>query len=89
MPSWTSVPGACSPATRPMRTGSTHPTPAPGAERAGASIREAPQNFATGDRFASIRDPFGIRWTVMTRVEDVSAEERDRRLSEWADQNVH
>jgi PhnB protein len=58
------------------------------AENAGATVREAPQDFATGDRFASIRDPFGIRWTVMTRVEDVSAEERDRRLSEWAAQNV-
>lgn len=58
------------------------------AEKAGATIREAPQDFATGDRFASIRDPFGIRWTVMTRVEDISAEERDRRLSQWAAQNV-
>lgn len=58
------------------------------AESAGATIREAPQNFATGDRFASIRDPFGIRWTVMTRVEEVSAEERDRRLDEWAAQNA-
>lgn len=43
------------------------------AAEAGAAVREAPQDFATGDRFASIRDPFGIRWTVMTRVEDVSA----------------
>lgn len=59
------------------------------AEKAGATVREAPQDFATGDRFASIRDPFGIRWTVMTRVEDVSAEERDRRLSEWAEANVN
>jgi PhnB protein len=38
----------------------------------------------TGDRFASILDPFGQRWTVMTRVEDVSPEERDRRMAEWA-----
>lgn len=59
------------------------------AEKAGATIREAPQDFPTGDRFASLRDPFGIRWTVMTRVEDVTAEERDRRLSEWAAQNVN
>lgn len=58
------------------------------AEKAGATVREAPQDFATGDRFASIRDPFGIRWTVMTRVEDVSAEERERRLGEWAAQNA-
>ncbi|VEG57177.1 glyoxalase/bleomycin resistance protein/dioxygenase [Mycolicibacterium aurum] len=59
------------------------------AEKAGATVREAPQDFPTGDRFASLRDPFGIRWTVMTRVEDVTAEERDRRLSEWAAQNVN
>jgi PhnB protein len=58
------------------------------AENAGATIREPAQTFVTGDRFASILDPFGQRWTVMTRVEDVSAEERDRRMAEWASQNV-
>ncbi|MBB2993534.1 PhnB protein [Mycolicibacterium iranicum] len=58
------------------------------AEQAGATVREAPQDFATGDRFSSIRDPFGVRWTVMTRVEDLTADERDRRLAEWAAQNV-
>jgi uncharacterized glyoxalase superfamily protein PhnB len=58
------------------------------AEEAGATIREALQTFVTGDRFASIVDPFGQRWAVMTRVEEVDAEERDRRLAEWAAQNV-
>jgi len=58
------------------------------AENAGATIREPAQTFVTGDRFASILDPFGQRWAVMTRVEDVAPEERDRRLSEWAGQNV-
>ncbi|MUL46008.1 VOC family protein [Mycobacterium sp. CBMA293] len=58
------------------------------AERAGATIREAAQTFVTGDRFASIIDPFGQRWAVMTRVEDVDATERERRLSEWAAANV-
>jgi PhnB protein len=58
------------------------------AEKAGATIREPAQTFVTGDRFASILDPFGQRWTVMTRVEDVSPEERDRRMAEWAEQNV-
>jgi uncharacterized glyoxalase superfamily protein PhnB len=58
------------------------------AEKAGATIREAIQTFVTGDRFASIVDPFGQRWAVMTRVEEVDAEERDRRLAEWADENV-
>jgi uncharacterized glyoxalase superfamily protein PhnB len=58
------------------------------AERAGATVRESAQTFVTGDRFASILDPFGTRWTVMTRVEDVSREERDRRLAEWAKANA-
>jgi PhnB protein len=58
------------------------------AEQAGATIREPAQTFVTGDRFASIVDPFGQRWTVMTRVEDVSAQERDRRMAEWAKENV-
>ena len=50
----------------------------------GATVREAPATFVTGDRFASIYDPFGHRWAVMTRVEDVSPEEAERRLAEWA-----
>ena len=58
-------------------------------KKAGAAVREEPQDFATGDRFASIADPFGIRWTLMTRIEDVSPEERDRRMSEWAKENVN
>jgi PhnB protein len=58
------------------------------AEKAGATIREAIQTFVTGDRFASILDPFGQRWAVMTRVEEVDAAERDRRLAEWAGENV-
>ena len=58
------------------------------AEKAGATIREPAQTFVTGDRFASILDPFGQRWTVMTRVEDVTKEERDRRMAEWAKENA-
>jgi PhnB protein len=50
----------------------------------GATVREKPATFVTGDRFASIYDPFGHRWAVMTRVEDVSPEEAERRLNEWA-----
>jgi PhnB protein len=58
------------------------------ATAAGATIREAVQTFVTGDRFASIVDPFGQRWSVMTRVEEVDADERDRRLADWAKDNV-
>ena len=50
----------------------------------GAIVREKPSTFVTGDRFASIYDPFGHRWAVMTKVEEVSQEESERRLAEWA-----
>ena len=54
------------------------------AEAAGAIIREPIADFISGDRYASIRDPFGIRWSIMTRVVDISEEESARRVAEWA-----
>jgi PhnB protein len=51
---------------------------------AGATLREPATNFASGDRYASIRDPFGVRWSVMTRVEDLSFEESAARVAAWA-----
>ncbi len=54
------------------------------AVQAGAVVRERPSNFVSGDRFASIRDPFGVRWSVMTRIEDLSEQESARRVQEWA-----
>ncbi|WP_347344655.1 VOC family protein [Microbacterium sp.] len=54
------------------------------AEAAGATVREAPSTFVSGDRFASIRDPFGVRWSLLTRVEDLTEEESTRRVAEWA-----
>ncbi|UVJ39762.1 glyoxalase/bleomycin resistance/extradiol dioxygenase family protein [Arthrobacter sp. CJ23] len=56
------------------------------AEKAGATIREPLATFVSGDRYASIRDPFGVRWSIMTRVEDLSEEESNRRVAEWAAQ---
>lgn len=50
----------------------------------GATIREQPSTFVTGDRFASILDPYGHRWSIMTRVENVSDQEAERRVAEWA-----
>jgi PhnB protein len=50
----------------------------------GSVVREQPTTFVTGDRFASVYDPFGHRWAIMTRVEDVSPEEAARRLATWA-----
>ncbi len=50
----------------------------------GAAVREKPSTFVTGDRFGSILDPFGHRWAIMTRVEDVSPQEAERRLAQWS-----
>lgn len=50
---------------------------------AGATVREPVVTFASGDRFGSIRDPFGVRWSIMTRVEDLSDEASDARVKEW------
>ncbi len=53
---------------------------------AGAVVREPVTDFVSGDRYGSIRDPFGVRWSVMTRVEDLSDAESGRRVEEWAAQ---
>lgn len=58
------------------------------AQNAGATLREAAQTFVTGDRFGSITDPFGQRWSIMTRVEDVDAAEREHRLASWGAENL-
>lgn len=54
------------------------------ATAAGATLLESPDTFVSGDRFASIRDPFGVRWSIMTRVEDLSEEESAARVTAWA-----
>lgn len=50
----------------------------------GAIVREPIANFVSGDRYCSILDPFGIRWSIMTRIEDITEEESYRRVSEWS-----
>ncbi|MGP0576977.1 VOC family protein [Paenibacillus peoriae] len=50
----------------------------------GAKVREPVTNFVSGDRFGSILDPCGVRWSIMTRIEDLSEEESSRRVAEWA-----
>src|SRR5918995_1697466 len=52
------------------------------------TVAHAELDFGNGHRFGSLVDPFGQRWSVMTRVEDVSKEEADRRLAAWASENL-
>lgn len=42
-----------------------------------------PETFLTGDRYATLLDPWGHRWALMTRVEDVDAAEAQRRVDAW------
>jgi len=54
------------------------------AEKHGATVREPAAPIVSGDRFASVLDPFGLRWSIMTRVEDISPAESARRVAAWA-----
>ncbi|MGV9677147.1 VOC family protein [Nocardia sp. NPDC003482] len=49
----------------------------------GARHVDDPATFVTGDRYGAVMDPFGHRWVVMTRVEDVPRDEAERRVNEW------
>ena len=51
--------------------------------REGARELRAPTTEFWGDRMGQFLDPFGHKWTVATRVEDVSDEETARRGDEW------
>jgi PhnB protein len=53
---------------------------------AGATLREPVSTFVSGDRYASLLDPFGVRWAIMTRIEDLSPEESRRRVEAWSKQ---
>ena len=50
----------------------------------GATVRQPPTDFVSGDRYASVSDPFGVRWSIMSRVEDIPEEESIRRVTEWS-----
>ncbi|WP_109509424.1 VOC family protein [Nocardioides speluncae] len=50
---------------------------------AGAKGYGDPETFVTGDRYAAFLDPFGHRWAVMTKVEDIDPAEAERRVNEW------
>jgi PhnB protein len=51
---------------------------------AGATQINPIADHVHGDRAGSVRDPFGHRWAIATHIEDVSAEEIERRMAEYA-----
>ena len=52
---------------------------------AGATEERAPEDQFWGDRMGSFTDPFGHSWAVATHVEDVSEEEMQRRMAQFAE----
>lgn len=48
---------------------------------AGAQVVRAVENQFYGDRSGQFEDPFGHRWSVATHIEDVTAEEMNRRAA--------
>jgi PhnB protein len=53
---------------------------------AGATSEMEPADMFWGDRFSSLRDPFGHSWQLATHVEDVPPEEMAKRSEEFAAQ---
>lgn len=58
------------------------------AVEAGAEATMSPDNMFWGDRMANVKDPYGHSWSIATQVEDVDAEEMQKRqqqaIEEWS-----
>jgi uncharacterized glyoxalase superfamily protein PhnB len=52
------------------------------AVESGATLESEPKDQFYGERSGCIRDPFGHRWNIGHHIEDVSAEEMQRRYVE-------
>jgi PhnB protein len=51
---------------------------------AGAQVLTPVQDAFWGDRYGIVRDPFGHRWSVGSRIEDLSPQELQRRAADWS-----
>jgi PhnB protein len=54
---------------------------------AGGTVQRPVQDQFYGDRSGTLVDPFGITWTISTHIEDVSAEEVNRRMAAMMESN--
>jgi PhnB protein len=50
--------------------------------KAGATSVTKPTNMPWGDRVCRVSDPLGNLWWIMTRIEDVSSEEEEKRYGQ-------
>ena len=54
------------------------------AVKAGAKVDRPVADQFWGDRMGTVIDPFGHKWTLGTHIEDVSPEEMQTRMAQWA-----
>lgn len=55
---------------------------------AGATVQQPVADQFWGDRTGSLIDPFGHKWMLATRVEDVPPEELEKRMAAWSQQSA-
>lgn len=51
---------------------------------AGATPLMEPSDAFWGDRYGQVLDPFGHRWSLASRREDLSGEQVDERAADWS-----
>jgi uncharacterized glyoxalase superfamily protein PhnB len=57
------------------------------AVRAGMTVDIPLTDFFWGERYGSLRDPFGHHWALVSRIEDLSPAEIQRRASAFYERN--
>jgi PhnB protein len=55
----------------------------------GAEVLLAVGDQFWGDRYGMLRDPFGHRWSIASRIEDLSPKAMKARATAWARDNPH
>lgn len=53
------------------------------AVKAGATSVQKPENMFWGDRYATVKDPFGHRWSLATHQRDLTPEEMKKAQEAW------
>jgi PhnB protein len=52
------------------------------AQKAGAAVTQEVEDQFWGDRFGSVKDPYGHVWSIATHIEDLTPEEIDERAKQ-------
>jgi PhnB protein len=56
---------------------------------AGAEVLLPVADQFWGDRYGMLADPFGHRWSIASRIEDLSPRALQERAATWAKENAH